>query len=251
MISGRRNRCAWMNRISHKVSMNKILVIAGAGLSAESGIPTFRGAEGYWRNQDPRELATRAAFDRNPRLVWEWYNHRRAVIRGSMPNGAHRALVELQRRTPGFLLVTQNTDDLDRRAGMSAGSMVKIHGDIFDTICIECGGRVPAGNESADLVPRCAMCGGMMRPGVVWFDEELNPQEVARVENYINEGPCDYVVVVGTSAVFDYIQDWALRAKGRGELIVIDPIETPLVRYSTLYLRGSAAKLLPDFLSRY
>jgi NAD-dependent deacetylase len=116
----------------------RILVITGAGVSAESGIPTFRGKDGYWRNLDPAKLATPEAFVRDPQLVWDWYRERRGRIRNARPNAAHKAIAELAQRAQDFLLVTQNVDDLHARAGLPADKMVQIHGDIFRTRCSRC-----------------------------------------------------------------------------------------------------------------
>src|ERR1044071_1271885 len=116
----------------------RAFVITGAGISAESGIPTFRGKDGYWRNLDPAKLATPEAFQRDPQLVWEWYRERRERIRAAKPNAAHKAIVDLARRAREFLLVTQNVDDLHARAGLAAEKMVQIHGDIFVTRCVRC-----------------------------------------------------------------------------------------------------------------
>ena len=119
----------------------RVLVLTGAGVSAESGIPTFRGKDGYWRNLDPTKLATPEAFARDPQLVWEWYRERRERIRNARPNGAHEAIARLAHRTEEFLLVTQNVDDLHARAGVPAKKIVQIHGDIFVTRCSRCDWR--------------------------------------------------------------------------------------------------------------
>src|SRR3954467_11638073 len=117
----------------------RVLVLTGAGISAESGIPTFRGKDGYWRNRDPTKLATPEAFASDPQLVWDWYRERRQRIRNARPNAAHEAIARLAQRTDEFLLVTQNGDDLHVRAGVAAEKMVQIHGDIFVTRCSRCG----------------------------------------------------------------------------------------------------------------
>jgi len=116
----------------------RVLVLTGAGVSAESGIPTFRGKDGYWKNLDPTRLATPEAFARDPQLVWEWYRERRQRIRNAQPNAAHEAIARLAHQTEEFLLVTQNVDDLHARAGLPAEKMVRIHGDIFVTRCSRC-----------------------------------------------------------------------------------------------------------------
>jgi NAD-dependent deacetylase len=229
-----------------------VLVITGAGISAESGIPTFRGKDGYWRDLDPTKLATPEAFARDPKLVWEWYRERRQRIRDAQPNAAHRAIVDLARKARDFLLVTQNVDDLHIRAGLPAEKMVQIHGDIFATRCSRCDFlehplslRSRAASDQ-DGVPKCPRCGALMRPGVVWFGEKLDPLKVDIVENYLRGGLCDLVLVIGTTALFGYIVDWAVRAAGNSRgLVEINPDETPLSAAATQSIRQLAAVALP------
>jgi len=236
----------------------RVLVITGAGVSAESGIPTFRGKDGYWRNLDPAKLATPEAFAKDPELVWEWYRERRERIRKSEPNPAHQAIAKLAQHAREFLLVTQNVDDLHARAGSSKETMVQIHGDIFITRCSRCDFRrrehppsfkygVAGDREEEEVdLPRCPRCEGLMRPGVVWFGEQLPRNELRRVENYLERGPFDFVIVSGTTATFGYIIDWALRAiASDGELVEVNPGETPLSRFATQRVRESAAVALP------
>jgi NAD-dependent SIR2 family protein deacetylase len=247
----------------------RILVITGAGVSAESGLPTFRGKDGYWRNLNPAKLATPEAFSRDPQLVWDWYRERRQRIRNAQPNAAHKAIVQLAQKAQEFLLVTQNVDDLHTRAGLPAGETVQIHGDIFATRCSRCdfedtgrggsaeppavgsrGGRLrsiaPTLAQNEENLPRCPECDGLMRPGVVWFGEQLPWTEVQRVENYLGRGPCNSVIVAGTTATFEYIVDWALRAgTNNGPLIEVNPEETPLSQFATKRLSEPASIALP------
>jgi NAD-dependent deacetylase len=241
----------------------RVLVITGAGVSAESGIPTFRGKDGYWRNLDPIKLATPEAFGRDPELVWQWYRERRQRIRNAQPNAAHEAIVKLAQRADEFLLVTQNVDDLHQRAGLAKKEMVQIHGDIFVTRCSRCdfshadepeSGRLrsiaPTSENNGNL-PRCPECDALMRPGVVWFGEPLPAGETERVENYLQRDPCGIVIVAGTTATFGYIIDWALRASRRGgELVEVNPEETPLSRFATRLVREPAAMALPRIVDR-
>jgi len=233
----------------------RVFVLTGAGVSAESGIPTFRGKDGYWRNLNPAKLATPEAFAKDPGLVWEWYRERRQRIRNAQPNPAHKAIAKLAQHAQEFLLVTQNVDDLHARAGSSKEKMVQIHGDIFVTRCSRCDFsrhdyEHEHEHESEDIdVPRCPGCERLMRPGVVWFGEQLPWDELRRVENYLEDGPCDFVIVVGTTATFGYIIDWALRAiASDGELIEVNPEETPLSQFATQRVRESAAVALPRIL---
>jgi NAD-dependent deacetylase len=247
----------------------RVLILTGAGVSAESGIPTFRGKDGYWRNLDPTKLATPEAFARDPQLVWDWYLERRQRIRNAQPNAAHEAIARLAHHADEFLLVTQNVDDLHARAGIPAEKMVQIHGDIFVTRCSRCdfldagrGGSPEPPTDRAVLqrgrlrsiaptsdndrgIPRCSECNELMRPGVVWFGEQLPWKELQRVENFLDGGACNIVIVVGTTATFGYIVDWALRASRGGELIEVNPEETPLSRFATRLVCEPAAVALP------
>lgn len=247
-----------------------MLAITGAGISTESGIPTFRGKEGYWRNLDPTKLATPEAFERDPSLVWEWYLERRKWIGQAEPNPAHRAIVDLAEKANEFLLVTQNVDDLHARAGLPAAKMVQIHGDIFETRCSQCDGRAELRDANSSRLagarpsksreqegdhrqsslrdasntdlPKCPRCQAPMRPGVVWFGEQLDPRKIDIVENFISRA-CDLTVVIGTTALFGYIIDWATRAGGK--LIEVNPDETPLSQFATETIREPAAIALP------
>jgi NAD-dependent deacetylase len=251
----------------------RVLVLTGAGVSAESGIPTFRGKDGYWRNLDPTKLATPEAFARDPQLVLDWYRERRERIRSAQPNAAHEAIAKLAKHANDFLLVTQNVDDLHARAGVPAKKTVQIHGDIFVTRCSRCdfsyagrgGSPEPPGaravqprsgrlrsiaptSENNVALPRCPECDALMRPGVVWFGEQLPWKEVQRVENFLARGACDVVIVAGTTATFGYIVDWALRASPehvRGQLIEVNPEETPLSQFAARLVREPAAITLP------
>ena len=235
----------------------RVLVITGAGVSAESGIPTFRGKGGYWRNLDPAKLATPEAFQRDPQLVWEWYRERRQKIRAARPNAAHEAIVKLAAQALDFLLVTQNVDDLHGRAEWEGGrlpaeKMVQVHGDIFVTRCSRCAFRYFERDIDATGLPQCGSCGALMRPGVVWFGEQLDAREMERVENYLAPGPCHAVIVIGTTAMFGYIVDWALRAAGKqGRLIEINPEPTSLSEFATESYREPATVALPRLVEEF
>jgi NAD-dependent deacetylase len=231
----------------------RVLVITGAGVSAASGIPTFRGKDGYWRNLDPIKLATPEAFERNPELVWQWYRERRQHIRNAKPNAAHESIGKLAQHTDEFLLVTQNVDDLHKRAGLESTKTVQIHGNIFVTQCSRCNFTQNNGEHHHEqeqgyngVIPRCPKCNALMRPGVVWFGEPLPLRETERVEKYLHRDRCGGVIVAGTTATFGYIIDWALRAsRGGGQLIEVNPEETPLSRFATRLVREPAASALP------
>ncbi len=233
--------------------LQRVLVLTGAGISAESGIPTFRGTGGHWRHLDPLTLATPEGFAADPALVWAWYRDRRAAVRSAQPNAAHAAVTRLALDVQEFLLVTQNVDDLHRRA-TSAGAtlpdaaIVQIHGDLFVSRCERCGfSRRDA--DDAPGVPPCPRCGDRLRPGVVWFGEQLDPRLVARVESFIGPGGCA-TIVVGTTAQFGYIVDWARRASRGGTLVEVNPDETPLSPFATEVIRAPAAAALPSLIER-
>src|SRR5215467_7745474 len=158
-----------------------VAVLTGAGVSAESGIATFRDAQtGLWARFDPRELATPSAFARNPKLVWDWYAWRREQVVTAQPNAGHRALAELERRMPRFLLITQNVDGLHQRAG--SRNVVELHGNIGRVKCSREGTLVERWDVSGDAVPRCAVCGALLRPDVVWFEEMLPTDALEQAE---------------------------------------------------------------------
>ncbi|MDO8544062.1 MAG: Sir2 family NAD-dependent protein deacetylase [Opitutaceae bacterium] len=242
-----------------KLSDARVLVITGAGISAESGIATFRGPGGYWRKMDPAKLATEAAFRSDPALVWEWYRERREQIRGACPNAAHIAVVELAATAGDFLLVTQNVDDLHLRAKWNGRALapelcVQIHGDIFVTRCSRCDYRTTKRLHADDAasVPVCPRCEIALRPGVVWFGESLPPNEVQRVEAFLDGGRADVTIVIGTTALFGYIVEWAVRGRrAGGELVEINPEETPLSPHATRAIRGAAAAALPGLVAEW
>src|SRR5437016_673061 len=226
----------------------RVLVITGAGVSAESGISTFRGKDGYWRNLDPTKLATPEAFARDPNLVWNWYCERRQRIRKAQPNPAHQAIANLALQADEFLLVTQNVDDLHLRAGLPAEKIVQIHGDIFMTRCSRCEFRRYEHEQEHDdgSLPKCQECGEDMRPGVVWFGEQLERAKIEIVENFMSGGDCDLVIVAGTTALFGYIVDWAVRARCRtGQLIEVNPEETSLSQFANKSFLEPAGIALP------
>ncbi len=155
-----------------------ITVLTGAGISADSGVPTFRGTDGLWRNYRAEDLATPEAFERDPRLVWEWYNWRRELIASKRPNPAHEAVVELERRCPQFWLITQNVDGLHRAAG--SRKISEIHGNIWMVRCTACRSVEENREVPIALLPECRRCGGLLRPHIVWFGESLDSDDLAR-----------------------------------------------------------------------
>ena len=174
-----------------------VAVLTGAGISAESGVPTFRGDHGLWREYKPEDLATPEAFARDPKLVWEWYNWRRELISKARPNPGHKALVELEIRKRNFTLITQNVDGLHELAG--SGKMLKLHGDIWRMRCTDCGSNWPDRRASLPKLPPHCACGGLARPGVVWFGEPLPSGMMMEAEHAVESA--NVLLAVGTSAV--------------------------------------------------
>jgi NAD-dependent deacetylase len=229
----------------------KLLVITGAGISAGSGIPTYRGSGGLWRKYRAQTLATRRAFEKDPTLVWEWYNERRANVRQAQPNMAHRLLVTLAQHAGEFMLLTQNVDDLHEKAGTKPEHLLHIHGEILRNRCSAEGCSYVSSDEVRVDNLQCPRegCTGKIRPGVVWFDEDYEPGQQERVEAFLETGPCDLVVVIGTSAGFADIIEWAVRAPGdKGCLVEINTEETCLSAAVDGVLRESAETGLSNLL---
>lgn len=225
-----------------------VAVLTGAGISAESGVPTFRGAGGLWRNYSPEQLATPEAFERDPLLVWQWYDWRRGLIHEARPNAGHVALAELERRLTldgrreeAFSLITQNVDGLHDRAG--SRRILKLHGDIWQLRCLGCdreerNERVPL----EELPPRCS-CGALMRPGVVWFGESLP----AAVWNQAEEAArhAQVFMVIGTSGVVYPAAGLAETARRSGaKVVLINPEATALNYVATWALAGPSGEIL-------
>lgn len=227
--------------------VERLVVLTGAGISVESGIPPFRGPEGLWRTFRPEDLATPQAFHRDPRLVWEWYDWRRGKIAQALPNPGHAALVQLEAHIPDFLLLTQNVDGLHRLAG--SRRMLEIHGSIWEVRCLACGAVREDRRVPLPIPPHCDACGGLLRPNVVWFGESLNPDILRQAKAALTR--CDLVLVVGTSAVVQPAASFALWARGAGAKIVeINPDPTPLTAHCDFALSGKAGEVLPLLLSQ-
>ncbi len=225
---------------------SRIVFFTGAGVSAESGIPTFRDAQtGLWARYRPEELASPEGFRADPRMVWEWYAWRREKCLAAEPNPAHRVIAALERRQPGTLLITQNVDGLHQRAGSLAP--LELHGNLHRVKCFRCeadGGDWPT---TFDPLPRCA-CGGLLRPAVVWFGESLPGEVLARANEACLQA--EVFFSVGTSSLVYPAAELPFLARSRGAFVVeINPQPTPLSRHADLCLHGPAGDILPALLA--
>ena len=232
-----------------------LCVMTGAGMSAESSIPTFRDAlTGYWSQFDPAELASVDGFRAKPARVWRWYAERRVGVRAALPNAGHRALAEFALRHPGVLnLVTQNVDDLHQRAGNTG--VIRLHGDILDERWLDPCPRQARGGNVCDpqwaqpgAPPSCAECGNLLRPGVVWFGEPLPLAAMDAAERAATG--CAVMLVVGTSgAVWPAAGLAGLARRHGAQVLIVNPAESEIDDQAHLVLRGTAAGVLPALLA--
>ncbi len=219
-----------------------VAVLTGAGISAESGVPTFRDAlTGLWERFRPEELATPEAFLRNPRLVWEWYAWRRKLVDAVAPNPGHTAIAAMAQRFREFTLITQNVDGLHQRAG--SGDVLELHGSIHRLCCFDRRHVCTEIPDSVDIPPRCRECGSLLRPDVVWFGEPLPPEIFARAQ--VAAASSEVFLSVGTSGMVYPAAGLPQLAARRGACVVeINPAETELSDEMTYCLRGPAARVL-------
>jgi len=225
----------------------RITVLTGAGVSAESGVPTFRDAQtGLWAKYRPEDLATPSAFRRNPRLVWEWYDWRRKLVAVAKPNPAHVALAEMENLFPHFHLVTQNVDGLHQRAG--SRNVIELHGNITRTKCFDEDTIISTWAHTGDIPPKCPNCGGLLRPDVVWFEE---PMPEAEMELAVRASmTCDVFLSIGTSTVVYPAASLPFQALRSGATIVeINPQPTPFTDQAHFVLAGAAGAVLPELLA--
>lgn len=218
-------------------------VLTGAGISAESGVPTFREAQtGLWARFDPLQLATQQAFDDDPKLVWDWYSWRRKLISQSQPNPGHTALVELEKYFPAFTLITQNVDGLHQSAGSTA--VVELHGNIFRTRCTRENKPISDTCQSIEPVPRCPDCGGYLRPDVVWFGESLPEDAFSKALHAART--CEVFLSIGTSTLVEPAATLPFLALRNGAMILeVNPQNTPLSAQASYSIRGKAGDVLP------
>jgi NAD-dependent deacetylase len=221
----------------------RLTVLTGAGISAESGVPTFREAQtGLWARFRPEQLATQAAYKRDPRLVWEWYTWRRELTARAQPNLGHYALVEIEHHISNFILITQNVDGLHQRAG--SRNVVELHGNIQRNQCMEEGIPVDSWADCGEIPPRCPSCGGLLRPGVVWFGENL-PEDALQTA-WIAAETADMFLSIGTSTLVEPAASLSFNALQHGATVVeVNPNETPLTHLAAYSLKGPSGLLLP------
>ncbi|BAT71832.1 NAD-dependent deacetylase [Thermosulfidibacter takaii ABI70S6] len=226
----------------------KLVVLTGAGISKESGIPTFRGEDGLWNKFKPEELATPWAFQRDPKLVWEWYNWRRGLMLDKKPNEGHLLIAKLEKMVPEFWLITQNIDGLHQMAGSK--KVIELHGNIWRERCVSCSFKRTNRGLVEEIPPKCPECGSLLRPDVVWFGEAL-PEDALNVA-IEQSSTCDTMLVVGTSCVVQPAASLPVIARNSGAFLVeVNPDTTPITGISDVSLRITAvefAKALQQYL---
>ena len=250
-------------------SARRILILTGAGVSAESGVPTFRGPDGLWKTHRPEALATPEAFQSDPRLVWEWYGWRRERVGACRPNPAHRAIARLTLVNENARLVTQNVDGLHElaleeavseghsptgsaaRAAAARAVPIRLHGSLFRTRCTGCDDRTldchPVDAASEATLPRCEKCGALLRPDVVWFGEGLDPEVLQRATR--SAETAEVCLVVGTSGLVHPAASLPLLTRESGGVVVEVNLEpTPLTPIAKSSIRGRAGQILPKLL---
>lgn len=226
---------------------SSLVFFTGAGISSESGIPTFRGEGGIWNKLKPEELANFDAFMKNPQMVWEWYNHRKQITRDSKPNNAHLTIAEMQNHFEEITVVTQNIDNLHRRAGSK--KIFELHGNIERNYCVDCKTYYNEELDFKDGIPKC-ICGGLIRPDVVWFGEYLPEDQFMGGEKAARNG--DVFFIVGTSAIVYPAAGLVYTAKQSGALLVeINLTKTEISSIVDYSFTGKAGEILPAILEKY
>ncbi len=216
-----------------------LICLTGSGISAESGIPTFRGKEGLWRKYRAEELATYEAFIKNPKLVWDWYKWRMGIIKIAKPNKAHLTLAKWEKNGLLKTTITQNVDGLHQRAGNS--NVIELHGNIWRARCIKCGYKTYFEDIPKEDLPRCIKCNGLLRPDVVWFGESLNVSELNKA--YEEALKADVLIVIGTSGIVYPAAYIPIYAEEHGaKIIEINPTETALTNIANIKLKMKAAE---------
>jgi NAD-dependent deacetylase len=240
-----------MQEISSKLidklkTAESVVFFTGAGISAESGIPTFRGKDGIWNKLKPEELANFNAFMKNPEMVWEWYKYRKKIVSEAQPNPGHLAIASFQDKIKNVTVVTQNVDNLHRRAGSK--NIYELHGNIERNYCIKCKTWYNEDINIQDKIPRC-VCGGLIRPDVVWFGEFLPEDQYSSAEKASAEA--DVFFIVGTSGIVYPAASMIYVAKRNGAYVVeINIEETEVSSVADESYFGESGKILPEILNR-
>lgn len=232
--------------VKNKISTAKsIAVLTGAGISAESGVPTFRGKDGLWKNFRAEDLATPDAFSRDPKFVWEWYDYRRGLLAKVKPNPGHFALASIEKKAKKFTLITQNVDGLHKLAGSK--NILEIHGNIWDVKCTKCDYIKEDRRFPIPILPECPNCKGLLRPGVVWFGESLDPNILNSVFTTLQT--CDLFFAIGTSAMVQPAASFLLMAKEHGAFtVMINLDETAISGSADISLLGKSGEILPKLI---
>jgi NAD-dependent deacetylase len=232
-----------LNALKEVISKSgRIAALTGAGISAESGVPTFRGEGGIWRHYQVTDVATPQAFSRDPELVWEFYNWRRSLISDITFNPGHKALAALERHVKDFILITQNVDGLHRKAGSK--NLIELHGNLWEVRCTRCHRLTEDRSPNMGGLPTCEECGGLLRPNVVWFGETLDPDILHRAIEAARS--CELMLVIGTSGVVQPAASLAFEAKSGGAVVAEINIErTPQSGMMDFVLTGESGKILP------
>ena len=228
----------------HRTS--KLVALTGAGVSQESGLRTFRDAQvGLWAQYKPEELASPEAFTRDPKLIWDWYAWRREAVKAVRPNPGHYALADMEKRVPVFTLITQNVDGLHRMAGSQ--NVLELHGNIQRVRCADCYMFAELWGDDTESVPRCAACGGLLRPDVVWFGEALPRDQLEAAVEAARS--CDVFFSIGTSGVVQPAASLAFAAHNRGAIVIeINAEPTPLTSKADFAFHGKSGEILPELL---
>lgn len=224
--------------------VRRVGVLTGAGISHESGIPTFRGNDGLWKKYKPEELATPEAFRKNPVLVWEWYEMRRQIIKNASPNPAHYTLAEMEEFFEEFLLITQNVDGLHEKAGSK--NVIEIHGNIWRVRCTFCHFKEYLDTPLQEIPPRCPRCNQIMRPDVVWFGESYDTELLHTVQDFLQR--TDLLFVIGSSGMVAVPVYLARQSQLHGAFVVeINPEPSSYSSFADVVITRKAAEFLPEF----